>query len=103
MMNFFKKLFTPRPSNYGRFYYFSVKCKRCGEIIEGRVNLANDPSLEFDEKGKPYYICRKVLVGDQQCFQQIEVVFTFNELRGLLDQQITGGEFVEDSLPHKSK
>ena len=94
-MIFLKKLFTFPQFNYGRFYTFSVKCKRCGEIIEGQVNLSNDPSLEFDEKGKPYYICRKVLVGDELCFQQIEAIFKFNEQRGVLEKQITGGEFVE--------
>lgn len=94
-MSFLKKLFTFPQSNYGRFYTFSVKCNHCGEIIEGQVNLNNDPSLEFDEKGKPYYICRKVLAGDKLCFQQIEVVFKFNEQRAVLDKQITGGDFVE--------
>jgi hypothetical protein len=95
-MNFFKKLFTPRPSNPGKFHVFAVKCKRCGEIIHGQVNVNNEPSLEYDEKDQPYYTCRKVLVGNQLCFQQIEVIFKFNENRGLLDRQITGGEFVED-------
>jgi DNA-directed RNA polymerase subunit N (RpoN/RPB10) len=94
-MNFFKKLFSPPPSNPGKFYNFAVRCKRCGEIIHGQVNVYNDPSLEFDEKGQPYYICRKVLVGNQLCFQQIEIIFKFNEVRGLLDRQITGGEYVE--------
>jgi hypothetical protein len=94
-MNFFKKLFTQPPSNSGTFHMFTVKCKRCGEIIQGQVNVNNEPSLEFDAKGKPYYICRKVLIGEKLCFQQIEVVFKFNEQRGLLDRQITGGEFVE--------
>jgi hypothetical protein len=51
--------------------------------------------VEYDEQGKPYYICRKVLIGDKLCFQQIEVNFKFNEQRGLLDRQISGGEFVE--------
>ena len=95
-MNPFKKLFAPRPSNTGKFHIFSVRCKRCGEIIQGQVNVNNEPSLEFDENGKAYYTCRKVLMGSQMCFQKIEVVFKFNELRGLLDRQITGGEFVED-------
>ena len=94
-MNFFKKLLTPPPANRGTFYTFAVKCKRCGEIIHGQVNVNNDPSLEFDEKGKPYFVCRKVLIGENLCFQQIEVNFKFNEQRGLLDRQITGGEFVE--------
>jgi hypothetical protein len=95
-MNFFKKLLTPPPSNSGKFHIFTVKCKRCGEIIHGQVNVNNEPSLEFDEKGRPYYVCRKVLVGDKLCFQQIEVIFKFNEGRGLLDRQVTGGEFVDE-------
>jgi hypothetical protein len=94
-MDFLKKLFSSPPSNPGKFYDFSVKCKRCGEIIHGQVNVNNDPSVEYDEQGKPYYICRKVLIGDKLCFQQIEVNFKFNEQRGLLDRQISGGEFVE--------
>ncbi|MFH1524039.1 MAG: hypothetical protein ABIF04_03665 [Chloroflexota bacterium] len=94
-MSFLKQLFSPFPSNYGRFYNFSVKCKRCSETIEGQVNLGNDPSLEFDEQGKPYYVCRKVLVGNKLCFQKIEVIFKFNEQHGVLEKQITGGEFVE--------
>ena len=95
-MNLFKKFFSPPPSNSGTFYTFAVKCKRCGEIIHGQVNVNNDPSIEYDEKGQPYYICRKVMVGDHLCFEKIEVVFKFNALRGLLDRQITGGEFVDE-------
>ena len=95
-MSFFKNLFSPRPSTQGKFHTFTVKCSRCGEIIHGQVNVNNEPSLEYDEKGKSYYTCRKVLVGNSLCFQQIEVVFKFNDLRGLLDRQISGGEFVDD-------
>ena len=93
---FFTKLLTRPPSNPGKFHIFAVKCKRCGEIIQGQVNVNNDPSLEFDENGKAYYVCRKVLMGSGLCFQKIEVVFKFNDLRGLLGSQISGGEFVED-------
>ena len=95
-MNFFQKILTPRPSNRGIFHIFAVKCSRCGEIIHGQVNVNNDPSLEIDDKGKEYYICRKVLVGNQHCFQRIEVIFKFNEARRLLDRQISGGEFVKN-------
>jgi hypothetical protein len=95
-VNYFKKLFSARPSNSGKFYNFEVRCKRCGEIIHGQVNVNNDPSVDYDESGKPFFICRKVLVGNQMCFQKIEVKFKFNELRGLLNREITGGEFVDD-------
>jgi hypothetical protein len=95
-MNFFKKILPQRPSNSGKFHIFAVKCSRCGEIIRGQVNVNNDPSQEYDENGKPYFTCRKVLVGNQMCFQRVEIIFKFNESRGLLDRQITGGEFVKD-------
>ncbi len=95
-MSFFKKLFSTPPSNPGKFFEFDVKCNRCGEVIHGQVNVNNEPSLEFDEAGKPYYICRKVLMGSNLCFQQIEAIFKFNENRGLIDKQITGGQFVEE-------
>jgi hypothetical protein len=95
-MNFFKNILSRRHSNPGTFYNFEVKCSRCGEIIHGQVNVNNDPSMEEDENGKVFYTCRKLLVGNQLCFQRIEVIFKFNESRGLLDRQITGGEFVEN-------
>ncbi len=98
-MNIFRKLFQPSSASrrpIGNYYSFSVKCRRCGEVIPGQVNIFNDPSVEFDEKGKPFYICRKVLMGSGSCFQQIEVVFKFDESRRVLDRQITGGEFLEN-------
>jgi hypothetical protein len=93
-MNIFKKLlqsFTPPPNLHGNYYPFAVKCRRCGEVVRGQVNVYNDPSLEFDDKGRAFYLCRKVVMGSGTCFQQIEVVFKFDASRRLLDRQITGG------------
>ena len=94
-MSFFKNLlFSQRPT--GKFLQFSVKCNRCGEIIHGQVNVNNEPSLEIDEKGKAFYTCRKVLIGNEHCFERIEVVFRFDENRHVLDRQISGGELVSE-------
>jgi hypothetical protein len=81
----------PAPKNY---YLFQVKCERCGEVIEGRINVANDPSLEY-EGATPIYICRKVLIGSGHCYQQVEVCLKFDANRKLLDRQISGGKFFE--------
>ncbi|GAB4466964.1 MAG: hypothetical protein Kow0070_30120 [Anaerolineales bacterium] len=90
-MNFFKKLFSSEPVKPAkRYYIFQVKCRRCGEIIEGRVDLDNDLSLN-DDGG---YFVRKGLIGSGRCFQQIEVELTFNSSRQLLEKAITGGEFL---------
>lgn len=89
-----KKILLP-PTPAGRYYLFQVKCKRCGEILEGRVDRYNEPSEEY-EGGKTVNFCRKVLVGSGPCYQVVEVIFKFNESRNkVLERQIMGGEFLE--------
>jgi hypothetical protein len=99
-MSFWKKLtkiFAAPPSSMGRVYNVTVKCKRCGEIIEGRVNLEHDLSVtEYTSNDAPAkYHSRKVLMGTGQCFQKIEIEMTFDNMRRLKEKTITGGEFVE--------
>ena len=92
-MGFFKKLFGGGiPSSSSNFYTFTVRCDRCGEIIEGRVNLNNDLSLD-NEGG---YHVRKVLMGSGHCFQQIEVTLKFDAERQLQEKQVNGGKFADE-------
>jgi hypothetical protein len=97
-MNFLQKLFggssSPKPEK--RFYTFTVKCKRCGELIVGRIDLDNDLSVEYDENGGEMYRVRKVLMGENRCFQRVEAMFEFTPKRILIEQQIVGGEFVQN-------
>ncbi|HAV77283.1 MAG TPA: hypothetical protein DCX53_08005 [Anaerolineae bacterium] len=92
-MSFIKNLFTPaKPEK--RYYTFKIKCNRCGEIIEGRVDLDNDLSLNEEGDG---YLVRKGLIGsgDNHCFQQIEVTIQFSSAREATEQEIQGGTFVD--------
>ncbi|HLO34326.1 MAG TPA: hypothetical protein VK249_34595 [Anaerolineales bacterium] len=94
-MGFLKNLFggaTAKPDK--RYYVFNVKCKRCGEVIEGRVDLDNDLSLDYDGDQTVYFV-RKGLIGNNRCFQQIEVEMKFTSERQLIEQQAQGGTFVE--------
>lgn len=94
-MGFLKKLFggvTARPEK--RYYGFRVKCSRCGEVIEGRVDLDNDLSLDYEGDSTVYFV-RKGLIGNNRCFQQIEVEMKFTSARTLIEQQVEGGVFVE--------
>ena len=94
-MSFFKNLFSSSPAKHDkRFYIFNVKCNRCGEIIEGRVDLDNDPSVEFEDNQEVFHV-RKGLMGSGRCFQQIEVEMNFTSDRTLIEKDITGGTFVE--------
>lgn len=97
-MGFLKKLFSGEAAKpQKRYYTFKVKCNRCGEIIEGRVDLDNDLSAEFESDTRTTYISRKGLTGsgENHCFQQIEVTLKFSSTRAVIDEQIQGGTFVE--------
>lgn len=72
-----------------------ARCTGCGEKLRTRVNLYNDLSVDYGEGGsQDKYICRKTLVGNQQCFRRIEITLTFNANRKLIGQEISGGEFI---------
>jgi hypothetical protein len=40
-------------------------------------------------------VCRKILMGEGRCFQQIEVVLKFDQDRRMVDRTISGGDFIE--------
>jgi hypothetical protein len=93
-MNILRKLiggFSAEPA--GRFYCFTIKCLRCGEVIEGRIDLYHDVSVEYEQAGDMYY-AHKVLMGGGRCFQRMDTTFKFNSARALIEKTITGGEFV---------
>ena len=93
-MGFLKKIFGGGAAkSEKRYYTFQVECNRCGEIIEGRVDLDNDPSLDYDRDQTVYFV-RKGLIGNNRCFQQIEVELKFDSSRQLLEQNVTGGQFI---------
>lgn len=100
-MGFFKKLggfFSPRASVDAASYYVKVKCNRCGEEIQARINLFNDLSIEYDDFGNfSMYLCHKVIVGNQRCYQPMDIVLKFDSKRRLMEKEITGGKFVENS------
>ena len=93
-MGFLKKFFGGgETSSSSDFYTFNVRCGRCGETIEGRVNLSNELTPDY-ESGEGYHV-RKVLMGSRLCFQQIEVTLHFGPSRELKEREISGGTFVE--------
>jgi hypothetical protein len=74
----------------------AVQCLRCGETLTTEINLNTELSADYGEEGgeATTYLCRKLLMGNARCFQQIEVVLHFDADRRVTDRQITGGRFV---------
>ena len=98
-MNFLKKLgslFSPSKGD-GRSLWLYVKCDKCGEILKGRVDLHNDLSIDFGEGGgATSFFCRKVFIGSNRCYRPIEVQLTFDKNRHLVNEEIIGGEMVNE-------
>jgi hypothetical protein len=95
-VNFLKNLFGSKTAPARNTLTLKVRCRRCGEIIEAQVDLANELSVDYDETDKTTYHCRKGLIGKQHCYQTIEVELQFDANRRVIERQISGGEFVED-------
>lgn len=99
-MGFFKRLsslFGPSEKGDDNAYWLIVQCNRCGETIRSRVDLRNDLSLDYGEGGGPAtYICHKTLIGENRCFQRIEVDLRFDANRNLIERKAQGGKFVDE-------
>ena len=92
-MDFLKKLFSSSSSVApSKFYSFTIQCDRCGEVIEGRINLSNDLSTDYEGSDLVYQV-RKTLMGSGTCFQRIEVQMKFNASKQLIEKQAQGGKF----------
>lgn len=99
-MSFLKRLsdiFTGTGKPDDSSYWITVKCDRCGEIIQARIDLRNDLSINYGEAAEATtYFCRKVLMGSQHCYQQIEVELTFDAKKRPIQKEIRAGKFVEE-------
>jgi hypothetical protein len=105
-MGFFKRLagfFSSPGGDYDPAYWLTVRCKRCGEIIRTRIDLRNDLSLDYGEGDAPgtTYFTRKVLMGENRCFQQIEIELRFDAAHKLIERTIHGGDFVDEASSKK--
>ena len=93
----FARMMEPPNREGSGVYWVTARCSRCGETIRARVNLSNDLSPEYDGETLTF-VCRKVLIGEARCFQQVEVWLKFDQNRKLLAREISGGSFADESV-----
>ena len=75
--------------------FLYVRCTRCRDVVQVRVNMANEPAQEYDEGGDKVtgYTLNKTIV-DSTCFRPIPVTIRFDARRREQEREIEGGEFV---------
>ena len=91
------QLISPSSRTDEAGYWVYVRCNKCGEKLRTRVNLYNDLSIEYDDRGNAAsYFCRKTVVGSKGCFQRLDLVLKFDSKRKLIEREISGGTFIEE-------
>ena len=97
LKKFTKVLASPQP-RAERALYLYVQCNKCGEKLRARVDLWNEltPEYEGNSENATSFQCRKVLVGENRCYQPIELRLKFDKNHRLIDQQILGGKFIDE-------
>lgn len=94
-MNFLKNLFGGGGASNNQdnnAYYVYVRPKMCKEIIEIRINTANDLSRTDDYEG---FWVRKV-ASATRCPFQAELTLYFDSKRRFQNSEITNGEYVSE-------
>lgn len=94
-----RKILASPPPKTERALYLYVQCSRCGEKLRARVDVWNELTPEYDGNSDDAssYFCRKVLVGEKQCYQPIELRLKFDKNHKLIDSTIIGGKFIDQA------
>jgi hypothetical protein len=88
---------APSLSAGGASQVLKVRCNRCGEVLPVRINMMNDLSVEYNDRGDVTgYFCRKVAQGKGMCFQTVEIDLTYGPARVLVNHMIQGGTLVKE-------
>jgi len=74
-----------------------VRCNRCGEALQVRVDRRYDLANEWRDPGEPgaAYRMHKDIVGER-CFQRISVDVGFDASFTIVEQRIRGGAFLTE-------
>jgi hypothetical protein len=90
---FLKNIFSSPKNN--RPLNFKVKCPKCQEIIEVRVNINSDLINEYKDANEPgpAYSLKKEVLGNK-CNHLMKLVVAFDENYNIISQSVEGGEIV---------
>jgi hypothetical protein len=72
---------------------FRIRCNKCQEIIEIKINPVNDLMNQYKETGEagPAFILKKEILGNN-CNNLIQLKVEFDERYNILSESVEGGE-----------
>jgi len=86
------------------FIFFNVKCNRCGEEIQIKVNRRNDLQNLYKDSRKtgPAYILTKEALG-KKCPNLMKISVKFDENYRILSKKVSGAKFISLQKEAKEK
>ena len=86
-----KALFTPPAGNRDPMAaWLYVKCARCGSPLAVRVDLRNEPSIDYESGG---YVLNKEMM-DSKCFTLMHAQLQFDARHNIVGKTIDQGAFI---------
>ena len=76
-----------------------VRCARCGTALAVRVDLRNEPSIDYEAGG---YVLHKEMM-DNKCFMLMHARVRFDARRQVVEQTVDKGEFITREEFEKAK
>ena len=86
-----KSIFTA-PANAGdpMATWLYVKCARCGAPLAVRVDLRNEPSIDYESRG---FVLNKEMM-DSKCFTLMHAQVRFDARHKIVEKTIEKGTFI---------
>jgi hypothetical protein len=92
-MSFFdrvKSIFSSPPGGDPNALWLYVRCARCGTPLAVRVDLRNEPSIDYENGG---YVLHKEMM-DNKCFMLMHAEIRFDSQRKVIERTLDKGAFI---------
>ncbi|MGA9531671.1 MAG: hypothetical protein WBR18_03045 [Anaerolineales bacterium] len=86
-----KELLEPIGGREAEFVH--IRCDRCGELLQTRIDLTHDLSADYNSNGYlKGYFTHKTVIGDGPCFQHLDVHIRYDTRRRRKEITVSGGQ-----------
>ena len=85
-----KSLLAAPPGGDPNSLWLYVRCARCGTSLAVRVDLRNEPSIDYEAGG--YVLVKEMM--DNKCFTLMTARIRFDARRTVVEQTVDKGKFI---------
>jgi hypothetical protein len=94
-----KPMFASPSGGDANVLWLYVRCARCGTPVAVRVDLRNEPSIDYENGG---YILHKEIM-DSRCFTLMRALVRFDDKHRVIERTIDKGALITREEYEKAK